>query len=85
MIIATVGNNDYLMDTLDDAEALLRILSRAICIDENYELPHGTQRYHKLSSGSRIKIEIVEGELLEYEEALALVEKEKEKRELRSA
>ena len=84
MIIATIGHNDYQLENIEQAETIFRILSKATYVDENYELPSG-QRWHKMSGHSSIKIEIVEGEPMEYEDAQLLIIEERKKRGLHSA
>lgn len=75
MIMAEIGNSLYKLGKLDDADALLHILSRADLLDESWELPFTERQYFSARSGERIKIIITQNEPLTYEEAQALIAK----------
>jgi hypothetical protein len=80
MIIATVGRTTYKLEKIEEAETLLRILSRATTIEESYELPYDGDRYYEMPRGERIQVTIVEGKLLTYDEAQAAISAAREKK-----
>ncbi len=84
MIIAEIGSMKCTLEKIEDAETLLRILSRAQTVEESYDFPWDGDRWYKDNHGTRISIKIVEGNLLGYEEAQeainAALEKKRQER-----
>lgn len=68
MIIATIGNQDFLIDTLSDAEQLLQILHRAQPIDDCYDSEYRT--YYHPDNHTDASINISTRELVTIDEHL---------------
>ena len=81
MIIARIGNAKYKLNKLEDAEALLRILSSAQLLETSYDDEYRDYAY--VSDGeSAIEIQIKQGErIVSYEEHLVMAGKRKNKDE----
>lgn len=70
MIIATIGHQEYLLETLQDANALLDILNRAKNIGHVYDRKTYRELYFE-QHGTTVKIEVVGADLVSEDEALA--------------
>ena len=70
MIIANVGHLEFKLDSLSDAEALLRILSAAVPVDTDYRLNGIVFETKKRTS---IEIKIISGDVMSEEEANQLI------------
>lgn len=71
MIIANIGGEQYALETLADANALLEILSRAKPVDDGYITKDYDRVYFELSKANRrreFEIKVVRGELLTQEQ-----------------
>lgn len=62
MIIATIGSTELVIESLNDANALLDIISRAVRIDERYSSDY-TKTFYIKQDGLRVAVRIV-GETL---------------------
>ena len=73
MIIANITNDRFVLESLDDAEALLRILNRAKPVRDRYEMGVGKTHCVEQAQGS-LGISIDAGRIItndEYEKMLA--------------
>jgi hypothetical protein len=59
MIIATISNKRFLIDTLEEAEQLLRTLSKAKQVEYNFSRERGEPKYYVSEDSDEIEISIV--------------------------
>lgn len=73
MIVANISNDRFVLASLDDAEALLRILTRATPVVDRYEIGAGKTHYVEQAQGS-LGLSINAGRIItndEYKKMLA--------------
>lgn len=79
MIIATIGHDDFLIESLEKAEQLLRILSAATPVEIDYRLNGNCYPGRPFD----VSIKITAGELISKEQAAQLIEEYDAKRRAR--
>lgn len=83
MIIANIGNNTYMLNDLESATDLLRIIDESTEIREEYKVP-GQVLYHEVTDRHSVQIAIVSRELTSIEEVERLVVEAQAKKEVKN-
>jgi hypothetical protein len=78
MIIAEIGHTKFLLDSMESAEGLLRIIAKATQVSESYVGPRAERITYKDPNATSIEIKITGNtQVMEYEDAMKLKQAEK--------
>lgn len=79
MILAEISGK-FALASLDDAEALLRIIGRARHLENSYDLPDWPKQYYEARDKTSIEIAVHGFEPYSYDEAQELIRKTREEK-----
>lgn len=86
MILATIGNSNFVLTNLEQANQLLQILGEAKQVESDYLISESRYIKYEVSSEANIKIEVIPNEtVLTKHEAKTRINKDKEARRPRAA